>query len=272
MSEFGDYQSASRMRGIIESIATGVIDRLRPEVKTGTVEAIDAERRFVSVRLLGDTDGDPVKARCSDFMIPRMASSLVGESQADVVRVAGKPGGYYICDFIRGTPRPSSASAWLGQVSSFYCTLDSIPVGWLPMLGQEFDIEKYPDLFKLLGYSSTLPDSQDRYLIGSKVGDSTLEAGVVGGTNEFQLALVNIPSHSHSMDHGHDITVHANNGNGGTAVRGGTTGTAIGQIGGPIVNYTGSTGNAGAHGSGTSPDPVAIKPKYFALWLCIRAI
>lgn len=101
--EFGDLRSAARMRDLIERIVTKTIDKKRPEVRIGYVNNYDSGRQLAWIKFPGDDE--LVKVRIALNMLPTRTIAVNGEASADIVRVAGKPGAYYVTDFVRGVPQ-----------------------------------------------------------------------------------------------------------------------------------------------------------------------
>lgn len=101
--EFGDLRSAARMRDLVERIATKTIDKKRPEIRIGYVNNYDSGRQLAWIKFPGDDE--LVKVRIALNMLPTRTIAANGEASADIVRVAGKPGAYYVTDFVRGVPQ-----------------------------------------------------------------------------------------------------------------------------------------------------------------------
>lgn len=104
MPTFGDLQSASRMRDLIERISTRTVERLRPDVRIGKVHHYDAGRQLAWIQYAGEDSSNLVKVRVALNMLPTKTIEANGDA-CDIVRVAGKPGNYYIADFVRGVPQ-----------------------------------------------------------------------------------------------------------------------------------------------------------------------
>ena len=100
--KFSDLQTASKMRDLIEDIATKVVEKKRPEPRIGTVDHVDQERQLAWVKYPGEDV--LVKVRIARNMLPTATIRDDGFDAADVVRVAGKPGSYYVVSFIKGDP------------------------------------------------------------------------------------------------------------------------------------------------------------------------
>lgn len=106
---FGDLKDAMRFREIISTIATDVVDTLRPEVKIGKVYSANASTQIARILFPGETTSSLVTVHCARNMTPvkTMDSTFATngyDAPGDIVRVAGKPGSYYIADFISGGP------------------------------------------------------------------------------------------------------------------------------------------------------------------------
>lgn len=110
--DFADLQTASRMRDLIEGIATKVVDKKRPEPRIGSVDHVDQERQLAWIKYPGEDV--LIKVRIARNMLPTHTIREHGFDRADVVRVAGKPGGYYVVSFIRGDPADPKRDA-IGQ-------------------------------------------------------------------------------------------------------------------------------------------------------------
>lgn len=167
----------------------------------------------------------------------------------------------------------------------------TVPAGWLLCNGQVVLRATYPDLFAAIGTSFNsggetasqfrVPDMRDRLPMGAS---ATKVLAATGGSETVTLSTANLPSHSHTMNHGHDAS--SNNagshthevarsvavGSVSTAARGAANNTdplntdSAGSHSHTVTvdNFSGSTGNTG---SGTA---ITIIPKYVALNYLIR--
>lgn len=104
MAEFSDLQSAARMRDLIERISSKVVDKKRPDTRIGRVQRVDVARQLAWIHYNGEDDDNLVKVRVAKNMIPTKTVESHGVESCDIVRVAGRPGSYYIIDFVRGEP------------------------------------------------------------------------------------------------------------------------------------------------------------------------
>lgn len=109
VSGFGEVKIAARLRDAISSIAAGVVDTMRPDIKIGAVWSVDGQNVFIL--FAGETVDSLVKVRASASMIPKRAMTDVSTNDApcDIVRITGKPGQYWIVDYLSGQPQ------WLGD-------------------------------------------------------------------------------------------------------------------------------------------------------------
>lgn len=140
--EFSDVKTAGRMRSIVERIALGVINRERPDVRIGRVHHFDSGLQYAWVLFPGETIDTLVKVRIALDQTPTRDIVTYGD-QADVVRVLGKPGNYWITDFVSGLPqsphlKPGSLIRYGGI---------GTPDGFLPCLGAEASQTQYPALY-----------------------------------------------------------------------------------------------------------------------------
>ena len=137
MSGFGEVPAAARARDIIERIVVSVVDKVRPEPFLAKVYDIDVGRQTARVLLPGETLNELMTVRFALDKIPRVlmvnSPSEGLNASGDIVRVAGKPGQYFVLDFFSGNPyvpgvaegvalheNPSFEGAWE----------NSFPVGW----------------------------------------------------------------------------------------------------------------------------------------------
>lgn len=109
MSGFADMNNALRMRQVLTGIAEEAVNRLRPEEKIGTVFSIDLSRQIARVLLPGHTANQLIDVRFARDKVPtrEMAKTFNTdgyEATGDIVRIAGRPGSFYISDFVDGIP------------------------------------------------------------------------------------------------------------------------------------------------------------------------
>lgn len=157
------------------------------------------------------------------------------------------------------TPAPGATGKTLaqlmrpvGEVTMWFGAKADIPAGWLPLDGDTFDADTYPDLAVLLG-DNVVPDFTDRFPIGA--GSKAL--GTIGGN----------VIHSHPLSAAGQAQTYV-------------SGTAVGQRRVATVGYTSThavTAAAGSTGSSTvgaalagATDPADHTPPWVALWFIIR--
>lgn len=104
---FRDYDKAAKMRDLVTKIAENTVNRMRPEVMIGEVYRFDSATRYAYIRLPGHSDQELVRARYSDAMIPSSSVEAPINDEPDVVRITGKPGAFFILDYVKGQPRSS---------------------------------------------------------------------------------------------------------------------------------------------------------------------
>lgn len=139
----------------------------------------------------------------------------------------------------------------IGQISSF---LGSLPSFWLPLAGDTYDKDDYPELWLALdsqfkdSTTFTLPDLADLFLTAS---GATYALGDTGGEEEHTLAESELPSHTHTYTPP-QLTLDIR------SVGAPTVSAAV--IGPPTP--TGSTGDDGAHEN---------RPPYYAVIMGVFA-
>jgi hypothetical protein len=90
---FGDFNTAAAMRDAITKIAESVVDRMRPDTRVGRVISVNSEQLTAEVAFAGDEGSLNVRFGLS--LMPRGADVLV--------RVAGRPGNYWITEILNDT-------------------------------------------------------------------------------------------------------------------------------------------------------------------------
>jgi microcystin-dependent protein len=100
-----------------------------------------------------------------------------------------------------------SAIQPIGTVSPFIGSIESVPKNWLLCDGSYVSIDSYPELYTLIGsiYGPVedgrfkLPDFRGRTLVGAGSGNSlsTRLLGELGGEEQHQLSISEMPSHNH---------------------------------------------------------------------------
>lgn len=149
------------------------------------------------------------------------------------------------------------------------------PAGYLKCDGTAFSMLTYPDLAALLGSTNT-PDFRDRVPVGAS---GTKPVGALNGSDTVTIGSANLPNHTHTMahdhnmDHGHQSTSSATAGGSTLAfLRSANTSTTTG--GGMVANFSGSTGASSAANTGNggfANTAMDVKPKSLALNYFIKA-
>jgi microcystin-dependent protein len=248
------------MRDLIERIASKTIDKKRPEVRIGHVHHVDSGRQLAWILYPGENEESLVKVRAALNMLPSRTIEQYGDT-ADIVRVAGKPGSYYITDFVRGGPLPPAGIAVPTGAISMWPTTAS-PGGYLLCDGAVYNNGQYPALAALLGNkfggvvgtSFAVPDLRGRIPLG-------VSSVIALAANEGVAEALRSLAHTHAMTHTHTVTQHTH-GAGAITLTKATNTTASGaatritDIGGNTGDITGSPPQSGAAStSATSTQP-----------------
>lgn len=269
---FGDHAYAGKFRDLITRIARQVIRDERPEPRIGKVYSYNNSTQTAMVLFAGETVDSLVKVRVAKDMAPTRVMDTTFETlgynaPADIVRVWGVPGSYFILDYYSGNPQPNNLIGmplpWL---------TDTPPTGYIMLAGQAENRLVYPDLFDLWGETfgpgdgvSTfgIPDARGKVLLGA---NDLYDLGTSGGDMEKTLTVAQLPPHRHGQG-GH------------TWAWGGGNGTVhinSDAIAGPAASnnlYTHQGANDWANtGSVGSGDPIDITPAHLAVNWITRAI
>lgn len=110
-TKFSDYAYASRFRDVVTRIAKSVVNSERPKDRLGKVYSFDPYSNMAMVLFPGETVDNLVKVHFAQNMVPVTAmdatfGELGYDAPADIVRVSGEPGSYWISDFYFGGPDP----------------------------------------------------------------------------------------------------------------------------------------------------------------------
>lgn len=111
MSTMAEQRYAARFRDAVTRIATGVVNSMRPEPRTGKVYSYDWQSQVAQILFPGETVENLQPARFALNLAPsrQMIDTFATDgydAPGDIVRVAGK-GSFYIESFISGVPRHS---------------------------------------------------------------------------------------------------------------------------------------------------------------------
>jgi microcystin-dependent protein len=148
-----DLQSALNMRDLIYSMVEEMVERLRPEEKIGKVYSFSQTSNTAQILFAGETVQSLVVASFSEQNTPRTAMSstwsLYGYgANGDLVRVAGRPGKYYIVDYVNGGPE----SYYTGEIGIVKMWLGAnVPADHLLLDGSTFSGSSYPLLASIVG-------------------------------------------------------------------------------------------------------------------------
>lgn len=99
-----DFKFAAELRDLVKAIADKEIDKKRPDVRIGYVYKFNVAEQAAYVMFRGESSDNLVRVHAATNMLPTRTYEEEGDL-ADIVRVAGKPGAYYITDYVRGVPQ-----------------------------------------------------------------------------------------------------------------------------------------------------------------------
>lgn len=206
MSDFGAYKTADRMRRVMDRIATAVVNRERPSERIGLVHHTDPGLQASWIRFPGETDDNLVKVRMAMNMIPTKTIQINGETNADIVRVFGAPGDFYIVDYVRGVPYNAYSENSIITGMIFQWPLGVAPIGYLSCQGQTFSATTYPRLAALVGDTHGT-HSGDNYFLPDYRARSPI--GIGGAATGFGYGNVYSIGqkwgHEHPATHSHGV-------------------------------------------------------------------
>lgn len=128
---FSGYDTALEMRRLIENVAAGVVNKLRPRPRYGSVQSIDDENAKCSVLLVGDIE--PVEVNMTAFRPTEIGQRVI---------VTGSSGDQYVSE-VFGDPLvipeapalPTPIATVLTDYASLQAAIDATPAGgmlWIP--------------------------------------------------------------------------------------------------------------------------------------------
>ena len=112
-------QQAGNLRKVLKKVITTEINRQRPDIRIGRVWSVDLGSQIAQVLFPGNTNLVPAHFGLDKIPTNTVLGNLdpsvdiesisdysevAGTTNADVVRVAGKPKDWFILDFIQGSP------------------------------------------------------------------------------------------------------------------------------------------------------------------------
>lgn len=120
---FGDITAAIRMREVFTQIAESVVERMRPNERIGKVYSYNVQSQTAKIYFPGESTSSLATVR---FALDKIPSKAMAESfaeqgydaPADIVRIAGSPGAYYILDYVAGIPQPYAVDLATGLVNN----------------------------------------------------------------------------------------------------------------------------------------------------------
>lgn len=233
---FSGYDTALQMRRLIEDVAAGVVNKLRPRPRYGAVQSIDDENAKCSVLLVGEIE--PVEVNMTV-----VRPDAVGQR----ILVSGHSADKFISE-VFGPRLIGNRDAPSGSVSMFAGA--AAPEGYLLCQGQAVSRSTYSDLFAVIGttYGSgdnsttfNIPNLKGRVPVGLDSGQTEFNTlGETGGAKTHTLTVAEMPSHTHRTGIG---------GNGTDTYGDGPLGGATAKVifDPSYGQYTAYTGGGGAH-------------------------
>lgn len=145
---FDEQQYAAKFRDLIVRIARKVVQEERPVERIGQVVTWDNAAGTCKVIFPGDSVAEAVTVKCAQNMQASrgMFSWTPGRSYTgNAVRVAGKPGHFYVAGYVNGGPGsilPGHIMMWPHAFA---------PPGWVICDGAQLSAHEYPELFEMIG-------------------------------------------------------------------------------------------------------------------------
>lgn len=97
--------NATKMLRLLRKVAKQVVDKERPDLRVGMVHSYDRISQTAYVLFPGGTVPENlVPVRFALDKIPSVSMESDADGIGDVVRVAGKPGAWFILDYVTGAP------------------------------------------------------------------------------------------------------------------------------------------------------------------------
>ena len=104
MTGFEDLAIAAKVRDLMNQIAEQAINRLRPDIMIGQVYRFNPNGNIAFIQLPGHDEEHLLQVQFGNDKVPHSSVEDPVDGVPDVVRIFGRPGSYFILDFIRGTP------------------------------------------------------------------------------------------------------------------------------------------------------------------------
>lgn len=157
---------AARMRDVIQGIANDTVARLRPEPKLGKVYDFDLASYTADVLFPGETINSLITVKFGLDTVPTNSmvmnapggdvTQITNDTLANIVRVAGRMGAYYIDGFVYGQSSPivpiGGIIEYLGSAAPDYSTDQYANAVYLRCDGSVLNIADYPQLFNRIGF------------------------------------------------------------------------------------------------------------------------
>lgn len=128
MTGLDKVANAAKMLQVLKTVAKQVVDKERPDLRVGMVHSFDRPAQTAYILFPGGSAPDNlVPVRFALDKIPSVAMEDSADGVGDVVRVAGKPGGWFILDYVTGAPLSQAIDAVI-NVPNIAWAEETIPV------------------------------------------------------------------------------------------------------------------------------------------------
>jgi len=255
---FKDMATALAFRDVMERVATGVVNRLRPASFVGEVTTVNILTRTATVRRAGQEEDEP-DTRVN--YLPHLAPNqiLVQDVQrGNIVEVSGTSGDLYITKIYSGLYTDEIATP-AGMRADF--DLPAPPIGWALENGQALSRTVAFRLFAAIGTTHGVGNGTTTFNVDNTMGRSSVGWDPLqtefdnltdkGGTKTKSLSSDEGPVHAHDFE-GQTFSWGANNGNvyanvdavGGASPSGTNRLFTFQNVGGWTTTYNAGSGNA----------------------------
>lgn len=112
-----EYNSAMKMRAIIERIARAVVDRERPLDKIARVVDLDRGAGYAFVVYAGD-ESTSLRVRMYPGIQPQNSDKVNGIGNGSIVRISGAVGSRYVADVLSDAPHQESPRLYQPRFAS----------------------------------------------------------------------------------------------------------------------------------------------------------
>lgn len=249
---FSEYSIAARTRDLFVSICEKTINQMRPEPRPAVVVSYNSATLTAEVQFAGDTG--TVRVKLARNQIPTSSEEQLVGSTANIVRVAGRPGQYYILNYLSGESQSEIPPGVVLEYGG-----DTAPPGYLMANGNFVSKVTYSRVFAAYGhkFNSGVDPGDGTFKLPNRIDcfarGANPTVGVTGGSATKTLSVANMPAHNHGSagSHGHNTDKSNTSGSSTVVWQAGVTGDAIAANG--MVKSDGAHTHT-TQGSGTAFD------------------